>query len=94
MVTFAECRLWDSAAGNDGFVIAKHEVLPFNGYSKVPQEEPIGFRQLDSCSRRDKLGTVCGCFNGGLELRIPVDWCLVQEVQDACNGLSVEEIVA
>ena len=46
-----------------------------------------------ACSRSNKFGAVRSCLDGSLQLRMPVDRCLVEKVQDTCDRSSTNHVM-
>ena len=80
-MAFAQPGVWDGPTGGDRSVVAEEVRWSLDVDSKVFQSRPEACDLLDSHPCCGELRPARGCLDGGLFLREPLDWCLIDKMQ-------------
>jgi len=78
-----ELGMWDRRAVYDRLVVTKHICFLVDRDTQIVQGVPEINGRINANTSSDKLGPVCGGFDGCLLLGVPVDGGLVGKVKNA-----------
>jgi len=94
IVLFVELGMWHCAAGHHRLVVTKQVCLVQDQVTKILECQTNINDLVTSDMSRNILGTIGRCLHCGLLLGKPIDWGLVQQMQDSCDSSPHNEAVA
>jgi len=83
IVVLVELGVWDCQAVYNRLVVSKHIRFLANRDTQISQGVPEINGLINANTSSDKLGPICGSFDGCLLLGVPVDGGLVGKVKNA-----------